>query len=66
MRLKSEGPQKEGMGIVGVPLLPTKVKFPPLIFKIQCSTVPLFIKRKLPTCSLIPPDPWKILKVLSA
>ena len=62
--LKSEGFQKEGRGVVHVPLLPTIVKFPPppLIFIAQYSTVPLFLKRKLSTCSLIPPDPWRSWK----
>ena len=50
MGLKSEGLQKEGRGMVHVPLLPTIVKVSPLIFIIQYSTVPLFLKMKLSTC----------------
>ena len=68
MRLNSysKGLQKWGRGMAHVPLLPTIVKFPSLILKIQSSTVPLFLKRTLSTCSLIPPDLWKILEVISA
>ena len=66
MRLNSEGLQKGGKGMAYFPLLPTKVKFPPLIFTIQCSTVSLFHNRTLSTCSLIPPGLWKVFEVISA